>query len=163
MHYKAYNSKTLREIPQLGRMTDRQIRDIEVVSTVFPFKVNNYVLDNLIEWEDFQNDPIFRLTFPQRDMLQPDQFEAVEAALPHPEKLAKTVGRLRTSLNPNPAGQMQLNVPTIGGHLLDGSIVRGVIECFITEILGIDVLYPEGKMIDPHAEEFPENWYQEIK
>ena len=55
------------------------------------------------------------------------------------------------------------DVPTIGGHLLDGSIVKGVIEFFITEILGIDVLYPEGKMIDPHAEEFPENWYQEIK
>ena len=34
---------------------------------------------------------------------------------------------------------------------------------FITEILGIDVLYPEGRMIDPHAEEFPENWYQEVK
>ncbi|HDQ72171.1 MAG TPA: DNA-binding protein [Chloroflexi bacterium] len=54
------------------------------------------------------------------------------------------------------------NVPTIGGHLLDGSIVKGVIEFFITEIKGIDVLYPEGEMIDPHAEAFPENWYKEI-
>jgi predicted DNA-binding protein with PD1-like motif len=54
------------------------------------------------------------------------------------------------------------DVPTIGGHLLDGSIVKGVVEVFITEITGIDVLYPEGAMIDPHAEAFPENWYQEI-
>jgi len=53
------------------------------------------------------------------------------------------------------------NVPTIGGHLLDGSIVKGVVEVFITEILGIEVLYPEGTMIDSHAEEFPENWYKE--
>ena len=55
------------------------------------------------------------------------------------------------------------DVPTIGGHLLDGSIVKGVVEIFITEILDIDVLYPEGVMIDPHAEEFPENWYKEVE
>jgi predicted DNA-binding protein with PD1-like motif len=54
------------------------------------------------------------------------------------------------------------DVPTTGGHLLPGSIVKGVVECFITEIVGIDVLYPEGEMPDPHAEEFPENWYKEI-
>ena len=55
------------------------------------------------------------------------------------------------------------DVPPIGGHLLEGSIVKGVVELFITEILGIDVLYPSGTMIDPHADEFPENWYKEVK
>ena len=54
------------------------------------------------------------------------------------------------------------DVPTIGGHLLDGSLVKGVCEVFITEILGIDVLYPHGEVPDPHAEEFPENWYRSI-
>ena len=54
------------------------------------------------------------------------------------------------------------DVPTIGGHLLEGSIVKGVVECFITEILGIDVLYPSEKPIDPHADDFPENWYQKV-
>jgi predicted DNA-binding protein with PD1-like motif len=55
------------------------------------------------------------------------------------------------------------DVPTIGGHLLEGSIVKGVVEVFITEILGIDVLYPTEKPIDPHADEFPENWYKEVE
>ena len=55
------------------------------------------------------------------------------------------------------------DVPTIGGHLLDGSIVKGVIEFFITEILGINVLYPEGEMLAPHAKEFPENWYKALE
>ena len=120
MRYKAYNSKTLRDIPQIGRLTERQIQDIAVASTVFPFKVNNYVLDNLIEWEDFENDPMFRLTFPQREMLLPAQFETVEAAMADPEKLAETVRHIRQSLNPNPAGQVELNVPTIDGHRLMG-------------------------------------------
>jgi len=25
------------------------------------------------------------------------------------------------------------------------------------------VLYPHGVLPDPHAEEFPENWYKELK
>ena len=55
------------------------------------------------------------------------------------------------------------DVPTIGGHLLEGSIVKGVVEVFITEILGIDVLYPTEKPVDPHADEFPENWYRKVE
>ena len=49
------------------------------------------------------------------------------------------------------------NVPTIGGHLLDGSIVKGVFELFITEIDGIDVIYGPR-----FGENFPENWYKEL-
>ena len=55
------------------------------------------------------------------------------------------------------------DVPAIGGHLLEGSIVKGVCEVFIAEILGIDVLHPQGKLPDPHAEEFPESWYKEVR
>ena len=50
------------------------------------------------------------------------------------------------------------NVPTDGGHLLEGSIVKGVVELFVTEIEGIDVMYPEGTQPE---EDFPENWYKE--
>ena len=32
----------------------------------------------------------------------------------------------------------------------------------ITEILGVEVLYPKGTMLDPLADEFPENWYKEV-
>jgi predicted DNA-binding protein with PD1-like motif len=55
------------------------------------------------------------------------------------------------------------NVPTIGGHLYEGSIVKGAFEVFITEIEGIEVLYPQGKIPNVHAQEFPENWYKEVK
>ena len=52
------------------------------------------------------------------------------------------------------------DVPTMGGHLLEGSLVKGVCQVFITELLGIDVLFPQRLAPDPHAEEFPENWYR---
>jgi hypothetical protein len=43
---------------------------------------------------------------------------------------------------------------------LEGSIVKGVLEVFITEIVGLEVVHPE-EVPGPHAEEFPENWYGE--
>ena len=52
------------------------------------------------------------------------------------------------------------NVPTFGGHLADGTIVCGVMQVFITELLGIEYLSPS---LDPYgeADTFPENWYSE--
>ena len=45
-----------------------------------------------------------------------------------------------------------------GGHLEQGSIVKGVLECFITEIKGIETLSPiERVYVD---DEYPENWYK---
>jgi len=55
------------------------------------------------------------------------------------------------------------NCPTIGGHMNDGTIVKGVLACYITEILGIDVLYPSNWRPVGFADEYPENWYQEVK
>jgi predicted DNA-binding protein with PD1-like motif len=54
------------------------------------------------------------------------------------------------------------NVSTMGGHLLEGSIVKGVCEVFITEILGIDLSPPTEKLTDPNAKGYPENWFTEI-
>ena len=50
--------------------------------------------------------------------------------------------------------------PTFGGHLEQGSIVKGVLECVITEITGIETLSPvERVYVD---DEYPENWYKKI-
>lgn len=53
------------------------------------------------------------------------------------------------------------DVPTTGGHLGEGTIVKGVCEVFITELLGIDLLFPSS--YDPTSDTAPENWYKEVK
>ena len=53
------------------------------------------------------------------------------------------------------------DAPTFGGHLEKGSIVKGVLECFITEILGIENLPPKERVYEDDA--YPENWYKTIK
>lgn len=52
------------------------------------------------------------------------------------------------------------DVPTVGGHLVEGCIVKGVVEVFITEILGIEAILPTG--YDPKSDSAPEEWYKEV-
>lgn len=54
------------------------------------------------------------------------------------------------------------DVPTFGGHLVEGTKVRGVMEVFVTEILGIDVLRPTVEH-SGEAAAYPENWYETIE
>lgn len=121
--YKAYHGRNLREIPQISRLSTELIEEIEVVSQVFPFKVNNYVLDQLIRWDEVPNDPLFRGVFPRREMLPADAYDVVAAALARGAdagELRRIADDIRLRLNPHPAGQRELNVPTLDGTPLPG-------------------------------------------
>ena len=94
---------------------------MKAVATVLPFRVNNYVVEDLIDWSDIPADPIFQLTFPQPAMLAPADFDRmrrlVRDAAPT-ETIRTEARRIQYGLNPHPAGQMEFNVP----HLDDGSV-----------------------------------------
>ncbi|MGL5618266.1 MAG: KamA family radical SAM protein, partial [Tannerellaceae bacterium] len=78
------------------------------------------VTEELINWNDAPNDPIFTLTFPRKEMLSKDQYDAVKNAMKEgKEELARVVKEIRMQLNPNPAGQ-EHNVPTLNGVKLKG-------------------------------------------
>lgn len=121
--YKAYSLHNFRQIPQLQRLSESDIFDIEVVGHVFPFKTNQYVVDELIEWDNVPNDPMFVLTFPQKGMLEPHHFnEMADALRKNADKhtLNEIANRIRIQLNPHPAGQMDFNVPQLDGQKLTG-------------------------------------------
>lgn len=96
---------------------------MRVVGEVFPFRVNSYVIDELIDWERVPNDPVFQLTFPQPGMLEPDDFSRIANLIrtdaPR-SQLAAEVGKIRETLNPHPAGQLDDNVPVLDGRRLWG-------------------------------------------
>ena len=66
-----YNSKNFTSMARRHSMPHDLIRGIETAASVFPFRVNNYVVDELIDWDRTPDDPIFQLTFPQPEMLNP--------------------------------------------------------------------------------------------
>ncbi len=122
LKYKSYTLHNYREIPEIAHLSRFQQFEIEVVGHVFPFKTNNYVINELINWDDIANDPLFRLTFPQRGMLKPGYFNQMAAAVETRDKdlISETATRIRLRLNPHPAGQVEYNVPSLDGHRLPG-------------------------------------------
>lgn len=122
-NYKAYSLNNFRQIPQIANLTEEQRFDIEVVGNVLPFKTNNYVVEELINWDMVPNDPMFILTFPQKDMLESEHYNEMAALLKKnatKEEIKKTANKIREQLNPHPAGQMEHNVPEIDGVKLTG-------------------------------------------
>lgn len=122
MIYKPYSLHNFRQIPQMDFLTEEQKLEIEVVGTVLPFKTDNYVVDELIDWNNFERDPFFILNFPQRDMIDEESFNTVASLIKKNaprDIIQEEVNKIRLKLNPNPAGQ-ESNVPVFEGKKLTG-------------------------------------------
>ncbi|MCB0569837.1 MAG: hypothetical protein KDC66_08755, partial [Phaeodactylibacter sp.] len=122
--YKAYTLRNYMEIPQVQlHLSEEERFALEVVGHVLPFKTNNYVVDQLIDWRKYESDPIYTLTFPQKDMLLPEHFDEMAAAIRSgagkPE-IKLIANKIRLELNPHPAGQLSWNVPSLEGVKLTG-------------------------------------------
>lgn len=121
--FKVYTERQWDQIPQLANLPQDQQLAMRAVANVLPFRVNQYVLDQLINWNKVPDDPIFQLTMPQPDMLDPNALHEMQtllkrnAAKPDIKALAE---QIRGDLNPHPAGQQTLNVPRLDGEPLPG-------------------------------------------
>ncbi|MET0106406.1 MAG: lysine 2,3-aminomutase [Sedimenticola sp.] len=119
--FKVYTRHNLEKSPLIERISPQAIREIRLVSEVLPFRVNQYVLDALIDWSDYENDPIYKLTIPNRDMRTLQQYARVEKAFTQGKReLSETVDAIRRELNPHPGGQLINNIPNLDGSRIDG-------------------------------------------
>ncbi len=121
---KTYTLANFRDLPQIQKLGAEKQFEMEVVGNVLPFKTNNYVVEQLIDWNNIPKDPMYVLTFPQRGMLIPEHFSKMESVLKTGDKkeIQNTANEIRLQLNPHPAGQLELNVPT----LKDGTKLYGM-------------------------------------
>lgn len=123
LKYRAFTRHDLGQIPQLARLAPDVRLSMQAVASVLPFRVNSYVIDHLIRWDNVPDDPIFQLTFPQPGMLEADDLARLRRLLAKgaaPDKLAAAAREIQDRLNPHPAGQMELNVPQLDGVPLPG-------------------------------------------
>jgi len=122
---KTYTLMNFRIIPQIQQMSEETQFQMEVVGNVLPFKTNNYVVEQLIDWNNVPNDPMYVLTFPQKGMLIPEHYDKMASTLrsgADKKEIARVANDIRLQLNPHPAGQMELNVP----QLKDGTKLYGM-------------------------------------
>jgi len=121
--FQVFTARNLERIPGVSRLSAEQRFAMEVVASVLPFRVNEYVVNELIDWGRVPDDPIFQLVFPQRDMLAPESFarmaEAIRSGADR-SAIQLLAREIRGTLNPHPAGQMELNVPQHQGESVEG-------------------------------------------
>jgi len=104
-----------------SKLSPSFIRQVQAASHVYPFRANNYVVENLINWDNVPEDPIFRLTFPQPEMLHDADMQRVLSVMDshggndavNRDALRHEAVRIRQQLNPHPAKQKEMNVPSV--------------------------------------------------
>src|SRR5688572_1651915 len=121
--YRAFKRSDIDDLGErFGISADERLA-MKAISAVLPFRVNSYVMEQLIDWSNIPDDPIYQLTFPQRGMLAERDFESmvelVRKGAPR-EEIERVAKSIQLRLNPQPAGQVQLNVPSLDGERLSG-------------------------------------------
>ncbi len=123
MNFHTYTLHNFRDITQMQKVSEEIKFNIEVVGHVLPFKTNNYVIDNLIDWDNYENEPIYNLNFPRKGMLKPEHFNTIAKLLKSGAKkteIKTAANEIRLTLNPQPDGQLEHNVPELNGVKLTG-------------------------------------------
>lgn len=119
--HRVYRGEQLLALPQVARLPEEELAAMRLVSKVLPFKVNGYVLKNLIDWDAVPDDPIFKLVFPNSQMLDPDQLKRLaKADASSRQQVALSATRLRPDLDLDASSQQLLNVPSINGSVVSG-------------------------------------------
>jgi KamA family protein len=121
--FRAYSVKHLDELTARAGLDDAARLAVRAVATVLPFRTNAYVVDELIDWDAAPDDPVYRLVFPQADMLPDADVQTISSLLARDapsEQIRAVAHEVRMRLNPHPAGQLALNIPDIGQEPLPG-------------------------------------------
>ena len=121
--YRPITAHSLRRHPVWSRLDDELRESIDVVSRVLPFRTNDYVVSRLIDWDRVPADPLYQLTFAQREMLDPVDYarvrDLVRAGAPDAD-IHRAADEIRRRMNPHPGGQTDANVPSFGGEPVRG-------------------------------------------
>ncbi len=122
--HRTFTLRDFDDIPHLSRMPADLRFAMRVVAQVLPFRVNAYFLDELIDWDNAPDDPMYQLVFPQPGMIDPADFDAMADLLRRDAdegEIQTLAWDIRNKLNPHPAGQQSLNVPMLDGRPLEGA------------------------------------------
>ena len=121
--FRAYTTRHLDDLLKRASLSDEQRLRARAVANVLPFRTNEYVVDSLVNWDNAPDDPMYRLVFPQEDMLPAEDVdhivELMKADAPKKD-LLQAANRVRFNLNPHPAGQIQLNIPNSDEESVEG-------------------------------------------
>lgn len=118
-----YQKRDIDSLPQLAKLLPEERLAMKAVASILPFRTNNYVVEELIDWEKIPEDPIFRLTFPHPEMLPSEYLNDMIKLLKEnatKDAIKLKANQIRRKLNPHPAGQQEYNIPKFNGNNVSG-------------------------------------------
>lgn len=121
--YRPIGLQQLPQLPQLEHLSPELRLGIVAAASVLPFRVNTYVVEELIDWDDPLSDPMFRQVFPQPGMLDPPDLAALIELIQgggSPLQIEARARQIRARMNPHPDDQVSLNRPVLDGEALAG-------------------------------------------
>jgi L-lysine 2,3-aminomutase len=120
--FRAIGVDEMMRLPQLERLSVPTREAMRAVAQVLPFRTNAYLVEQLIDWSRVPDDPIYQLTFPQPEMLEAADLAWLQYLDRTGDRAAiqQAARSIQRRLNPHPAGQVEHNVPTLGGRRLFG-------------------------------------------
>jgi KamA family protein len=122
LKFKTYTNTSFKETHYYSQLAFEAREEFDILSCVFHFKVNNYVLENLIGWEDAPNDPMYKLVFPRKEMLAPEDYEFLKALFQNglnEGELDLFVQRVRKKMFPA-VRHTPTSIPQLNGAPLQG-------------------------------------------
>lgn len=144
--FRTYNLNNLGSVQQLSRLPADLRRAIPIVGRVFPIRTNNYLLDELIDWDHVETDPIYKLNFPCREMLLPDHYARMQGLIHGGASIGsirEAAREIRFELNPHSVKTMDETLPAI-----DGRKQQGIVHSYPETVL----FFPaEGQMCHAHC------------
>ena len=123
MQYRAFNFSSFSKSKYANNLSDKELKELELVSHILPFKVNNYILDELIDWNNKETDPMFNLYFFNKHMLHSEQLNLLQYSYYNTQTIEEKneiIKQIRGELNPHPAKQMTANVPILNNKRIKG-------------------------------------------
>lgn len=144
MKFKTYTNTSFKRTRYYNELPLEAREEFDILSSVFHFKANNYVLENLISWENAPNDPMYKLVFPRKEMLSSIDYEFLKELFNNGLKeneLDLFVQRVRKKMFPE-VRHTPTSIPQLNGQTL-----RGMYRNFETIIS----LFPDPMVKTCHA------------
>jgi KamA family protein len=122
MQFIFYSNSTFKRTKYYEYLSKEQKEVFNILTRIFHFKVNNYVLENLIDWQCIPDDPIYKLVFPRQEMLAAADFDFFKNSYTKgldEKMLAPFVHLLKQKMTPV-VNHCENSIPKINGERLKG-------------------------------------------
>ena len=110
-------------VPQFRFLPADLQKEISTASSVLPFRTNSYITDELIDWGNIPDDPLFQSNFPQKGMVIEDDYNRLRELLltgADSNVMESAVNRARMHLLPNESDTAPVSLPTINNRPAPG-------------------------------------------